>query len=69
MKSLDECLYYLVREMGGLGINAKDIYFTDALAHVEKSGLDGLREIEIDALIMAAERRGLVNELDRVVES
>ena len=26
MKPLGECLYYLVREMGALGVRAKDVF-------------------------------------------
>lgn len=52
MKPQDECLYYLVREMGGLGIKAKEIYFEDMLEHIRKNGLKNMRLIEARAVIM-----------------
>lgn len=66
---LPECLYYLVREMGGLGSRAKDIYFNDALAHIQEKGFRNLElcELEIRALIHAACRRGRLSELDEAV--
>ena len=64
----DECLYYLVREMGGLGVKAKDIYFEDALEHVRQRGFWGMAQIEVCAVIRAAMARGRVEELDRIVE-
>jgi hypothetical protein len=67
VKSKSECLYYLVREMGELGVPAKDSYFEDVLEYVRQSGLDGMCQIEVKALIMAAEYRGRLKELDAVV--
>ncbi len=63
-----ECVYYLVREMDGLGIRAGEKHFEDALQHVRDHGLKGLRNLEIDALIMAAELRGREEELDAAVD-
>lgn len=68
MKPRDECLYYLVREMDGLGIKAKDIYFEDMLRHVRQDGLRGMRQIEVRAAIAAADQRGRLGELDKAVE-
>lgn len=67
MKPRSECLYYLVREMGDLGVKAKDIYFDDVLQHVREGGLKGMRNIEIQALVMAARQRGRLPELDAAV--
>ncbi len=60
-----ECIYYLVREMDGLGIRAGDKHFEDALQHVRENGLVGLRPIEIDALYMAAKLR-TARTVDRI---
>jgi hypothetical protein len=68
LKPRDECLYYLVREMGGLGIKAKDIYFENILQHVIKDGLKDMCYIEIDALMIAAKERGRLPELDAAVD-
>ena len=67
MKSKSECLYYLVREMGGLGVEAKEEYFIDALENVRQTGLAGMCRLEIKALVMAAEKRGMLDELDAAV--
>ena len=68
LKPRDECLYYLVREMGGLGPRAEDIYFEDVLEHVRRSGLAGMRPIEESALINAAYIRDRLKDLDMAVE-
>ena len=68
MKPRDECIYYLVREMGGLGIRAKDVYFEDMLKHIGQDGLTGMRRLEIKAVVMAADERGRLGELDEAVE-
>lgn len=67
-KPRDECSYYLVREMGGLGIRAKDVYFEDMLRHIRQDGLRGMRRLEIRAVFMAADQRGRLEELDEAVE-
>ena len=36
-------LYYLVREMGALGVRAKDVYFDDALAGLKEPGRESAR--------------------------
>ena len=71
LKPADECSYYLVREMFGMGVRAKDVYFDDMLQQVRTKGLSGLglRHIEIDALIMAAKARDRLDELDAAVEA
>ncbi len=68
-----ECMYYLVREMDGLGIRAGEKHFEDALQHVREHGLKGLRDLEIEALYMAAKLRSTetvnrVKELDAAVD-
>lgn len=68
MKPRDECLYYLVREMDDLGIRAKDVYFKDMIDHVKQTGLDGMRPVEIQAIVWAAIARGKEEELDSAVE-
>lgn len=68
LKPRDECLYYLVREMGGLGVKAKDIYFDNMLEHVRKDGFKNICKLEVKAVIMAAEQRGRLQELDEAVE-
>ena len=68
LKPRNECLYYLVREMGGLGVKAKDVYFEDALEHVRQRGFEGMAQIEVGAMVRAAMARGRVEELDRIVE-
>ena len=67
MKPLGECLYYLVREMGALGVRAIDVYFDDALAGLKEPGRPNLRRIEIRALVYAARRRNRLSELDEVM--
>ncbi len=69
LKPRDECLYYLVREMDGLGVKAKDIYFEDALQHIKESGLIDMRHIETIALIDAARERGRLSELEAAVSA
>jgi len=64
----EEALYYLVREMGGLGIRAGEKHFEAALEHVRQDGLAGLRNIEIEALVEAAMLRNREKELDEAVE-
>ncbi len=68
LKPRDECLYYLIREMDGLGTKAKSIYFDDAVEHVRRDGLTDMSHLEVRALVMAARERGRLNELDRAVE-
>ncbi len=68
MTAFDECIYYLIREMGGLGIRAGDKHFNGALEHVRKNGLAGMRRLEIDALARAAAIRNREDELDKVVK-
>ena len=68
LTSLDECLYYLVREMGGLGIKAKEIYFEDMLEHIRKNGLKNMRLIEARAVIMAALERDRIDDLRQAVK-
>ena len=68
LKTRDECIYYLVREMGGLGTKAKPIYFDDAVEHVRRDGITDMSHLEVRALVMAARERGRLNELDRAVE-
>lgn len=67
MKPLNECIYYLVREMGGLGAKAKDVYFEDALTGLKDPGREKLRPVEMKALVVAASSRGRLNELDEVM--
>lgn len=67
MKPLNECMYYLVREMGGMGAKAKDIYFDNALTGLKGPGRNKLRPVEIRALMMAAKSRGRLDELDEVM--
>ena len=69
LKSRGECIYYLVREMGGLGPQAKGIYFDEMLKHIRQKGLKGMSNLEIDALIMAAQQRGRMDELDAAVKA
>lgn len=69
MKSRDECIYYLVREMGGLGIKAKEIYFDEMLGHIRQDGLKNMCRLEIRALVMAAKQRDRLDELDAAVEA
>ena len=63
-----EAMYYLVREMGGLGVKAQDKHFEAALEQVRKNGLKGLRRVEIRALVWSAITRGREQELDDAVE-
>ncbi len=63
-----ECIYYLVREMDGLGIRAGDKHFNGALEHVREHGLVGMRRLEIDALARAAAARNREAEMDEAVE-
>ncbi len=67
MKPLNECLYYLVREMGGLGARAKDVYFDDALAGLKEPGRPNFRRVEMRALVYAPRRRNRLSELDKVM--
>lgn len=67
LKPRDECLYYLVREMGGLGAKAKPIYFEDAVEHVRRDGLTDMSHLETRALVMAARERDRLEELDEAV--
>jgi len=67
MKPRNECSYYLVREMGGLGAKAKDVFFDDMLEHIRQNGLKDMRHIEVEALVMAARERGRLDELDAAV--
>jgi len=55
--------------MGGLGIRAKDVYFEDMLRHIGQDGLPGMRRLEIKAVVMAADERGRLDELDEAVEA
>lgn len=68
MKHRAECLYYLVREMDGLGARAKDVYFEDALEHIRQDGLSDMCHLEVEGLVMAAEKRGRLEDLDEAVE-
>ena len=68
MIARDEVMYYLVREMDGLGIRAGEKHFTAALEHVKQSGLAGFRRIEVDALVEAARLRNREQDLDQAVE-
>lgn len=70
MMTLDECLYFLVREDYNAskgGKLEKDVYFNDALARIRGTGLAGLRVVEVESLVRAAERRGRLDELDQAV--
>ena len=69
IKPVDECAYYLVREMGNLGPPAKEVYFEHMLGHIRARTLEklGLRRIELEALIAAAKRRERLDELDMAV--
>ena len=69
IKEVDECAYYLVREMGGLGAPAKEVYFEHMLGHIRAKTLEklGLRRIELEALIAAAKRRRRLDDLDMAV--
>ncbi len=64
----DTCIYYLMREMGGLGIKAGEKYFEGILQHIRENGLVGWRNIEIQGVIAAAMRRNRENDLDTAVE-
>ncbi len=70
MKTWAECAYYLMRAFSpgfvGQGIPESDEYFEDALKHVQNGGLPSM-QIEIDALVAAAKRRGRLAELDAAV--
>ncbi len=70
LKPVDECAYYLVREMDGLGAKAKDIYYDSILEHIRKKGLGGcgLISLEIKALVAAARQRDRLEELDAAIE-
>lgn len=68
MKPRNECAYYLVREMGGLGTKAKEIYFEDMLKHIRKNGLKNMRLIEARAVIMAALERDRLDDLRQAVK-
>jgi len=67
MKPFRECIYYMVRELGGHGIPAKEVYVDDAIAFVRENGLPDMRVIELRALIEAANSRGKIAELDQAV--
>lgn len=69
MKIKAECLYYLVREMGGLGPKANDEYFEDILKNVRQTGLNNMCRLEVDALIAAAGHRGRIEELGAAVRA
>ncbi len=64
--TLRECLYYLMREMGGNGLKADDKYFDGALKLIDTSW--EYRDIELRALVCAAKKRGRLSELDAVME-
>ena len=64
----DECLYYLVREMGGLGIRAKERHFDAILEHIRSGRLKNTRMIEVRAIVMAAELRNRRQELDAAIK-
>ncbi len=68
MKPRNECVYYLVREMGGLGIKAKEIYFEDMLEHIRKDGLGDMLRIEITGILEAARIRGRLDELEAAMK-
>jgi len=67
MKPLNECQYYLVRAMYGLGASETDEVYADTLEHIRRDGLAGWTRFQVDALIDAAARRGRLAELDHVV--
>ncbi|MEG3071055.1 MAG: hypothetical protein RQM92_09775 [Candidatus Syntrophopropionicum ammoniitolerans] len=69
IKPVDECAYYLVREMGNLEAPAKEVYFEHMLGHIRARTLEklGLRPIELEALIAAAKRRKRLEDLDMAV--
>lgn len=60
-------MFYLVR--ASVGIEAKDVYFEDALENIRRRGLNnlGLCNMLIDELKEAAHRRGRIDELDAAV--
>lgn len=60
-------MFYLVR--ASVGIEAKDVYFEDALEHIRQKGLWRMQlcKVEIDSLVEAAHRRGRIDELDAAV--
>ena len=68
MKPRNECVYYLVREMGGLGAKAKEIYFEDMLEHIRKDGLGEMLRIEFTGILEAARIRGRLDELETAMK-
>ena len=60
-------MFYLVR--ASVGIEAKDVYFEDALEHIRQRGLWRMQlcKVEIDSLVEEAHRRGRMEELDAAV--
>jgi hypothetical protein len=68
IKPRDECLYYLIREGGGLGIKAKPVYFEDMLRHLRKDGIVNMSHLDIVSTILAAKTRGRLNDLDKAVD-
>lgn len=69
MIPVDECMYYLVRAYGGMGVREKKEHFDGALAHIRERGFKNVEmsALELRALIAAAKRRGWLEELDEVV--
>jgi len=53
--------------MDGFGPRAKEKYFNAILEHIQSCGLENMRNIEILAVIMAAELRSRERELDDAV--
>lgn len=80
MISLNECLYYLVREDHNFKGKVEgrpdwledNNFFNTALEHVKTMLMDRiplrLANVEILALINAAKRRGRIDELDKIFE-
>lgn len=76
MRTLQECLYYLVREDFNVTktpeYREKDEYFNDAIEYIRQHGLQPqnhkIIRIELIALINAARRRGRLEELGKVIK-
>lgn len=68
LKPRDECLYYLVREMYGLGPKASSAYFDGILEHIQREGTAGMRGIELAAVAEAARIRDRLSELAEAAE-
>jgi len=68
MKDRDECLYYLVRELDGLGPKANPIYLDSILEHIRRDGIVNVRWLEFVAVAEAARTRGRLKELAEATE-